>query len=101
MIRQSAERKELVIDLMGQEGNAYWLLGYVATLCTRLDQKELIKPIQEDMTSGDYKHLVAVFELNFGDFVTLEADKPLLDEITAEVEKLKEERRNANERFVE
>lgn len=89
MMRESAERKEIVIDLMGQEGNAYWLLGYATRLCEQLDQKELIKPIHDDMTSGDYTHLVAVFESHFGEFVTLVADKPLLKEVSEELERIR------------
>lgn len=73
MIKSRSEmNKELEIDLTGPEGNAFYLLGTASKLAKELDytkdeQDNLIK----DMQSSDYENLVAVFEKNFGSFVTL------------------------------
>ena len=73
MIRDKADMKESIeIDLTGPEGNAFVLLGYARTLGKQLDMSpEDIAAIKEDMTSGDYEHLVDVFDKHFGKFVTL------------------------------
>jgi len=57
------------IDLTGPEGNAYCLLGYAEDYCKQL--KWYHEPIIEEMKSGDYEHLVKVFDKHFGHFVTL------------------------------
>lgn len=89
MIRRKEDVTEMVIDLMGQEGNAYWLLGYVDRIGKALCwEKHQIKDVQEQMTSGDYYHLVAVFEKYFGNYVTLEADDDLMEKVGLELEKL-------------
>lgn len=63
------ERK-IVIDLKGPGGNAFVLLGYVKGLADKLG----LCPIKicEEMTTGDYDNLVAVFEKHFGTIVKLE-----------------------------
>lgn len=61
------------IDLSGPQGNAFYLLGLADKLGKELDKSsEERRQIQERMTSGDYSNLVAVFEEEFGDLVTLE-----------------------------
>ena len=57
------------IDLTGPQGNAYYLLGTAKNFCKQLNLK--YGPIADDMTSGDYDHLVEVFDKHFGTFVTL------------------------------
>ena len=57
------------INLSGQEGNAYVLLGYALRLSKQLELDP--KPIVDDMTSSDYNHLLNVFEKHFGLFVKL------------------------------
>jgi hypothetical protein len=57
------------IDLTGPDGNAFALMSYVRGFCKQL--KKPHDPILEEMMSGDYEHLVAVFEREFGDFVIL------------------------------
>ena len=92
MLKRLERKRRLTINLMGESGNAYWLLGYASDLCEQLGiSKERAKEIQKDMKSCDYNHLVAVFEVNFGEFVTLEADKDLLESIKKEVDKIREE----------
>lgn len=81
------------IDLTGPEGNAFCLIGLARELYKQLyreEQKEVseiikafvdlpkdqkvIKPIDaliEEMMSGDYEHLLKVFDREFGEFVVL------------------------------
>ena len=60
MIRQKNKYAEKVIDLDGQEGNAFVLLGYARSFAK--DLKLDFKKIRDEMTSGDYKHLLKVFQ---------------------------------------
>lgn len=57
------------IDISGPAGNAYALMGTAQSLARQLgiDSKSII----EDMTSGDYEHLLEVFDNNFGEVVDL------------------------------
>ena len=66
---KSEMSREITIDLTGPEGNAFVLLGYAKRYAKQLelDGNDIIK----DMTSGDYEHLVDVFDSYFGNFVTL------------------------------
>jgi len=59
----------ITLNLSGPDGNAFALLGYAKTFAKQLDLD--YKAIRNDMTSGDYNHLLEVFEKNFGDFVEL------------------------------
>ena len=70
MIRSKQEPKETVIDLTGPQGNAFYLLGIASKFARQLglDSNE----ITNEMTSGDYEHLIEVFDKYFGDFVILE-----------------------------
>lgn len=71
MIRKKQERSgPIVIDLTGPDGNAYVLLAYAEKFCKQL--KRDFHPIEKEMTSGDYEHLVETFDKEFGDFVILE-----------------------------
>ena len=71
MIKDKSEmkRRGLEIDLTGPDGNAFVLIGYASNLAKQLKKDE--KAIKEDMRSGDYEHLVEVFDREFGDYVTL------------------------------
>ena len=71
MIKDKSEmqKRGLEIDLTGPDGNAYVLMGYASNLAKQLKKDE--KAIKEDMQSGDYEHLVEVFDREFGDYVTL------------------------------
>tara|TARA_E500000178_G_scaffold344949_1_gene394003 strand:+ start:7684 stop:7914 length:231 start_codon:yes stop_codon:yes gene_type:complete len=62
--------RELVIDLDGPQGNAFFLLGQASRFARQLgmDANEII----EEMKSGDYENLISVFDKFFGDFVVLE-----------------------------
>jgi hypothetical protein len=60
---------EVSIDLTGPDGNAFVLIGYANKFARQLglDKEKIVK----DMMSGDYEHLVEVFDKNFGDYVTI------------------------------
>ena len=61
--------KKRVIDLTGPDGNAFFLLGTASKLCKEMGIYDTL--VVDDMMSGDYEHLLEVFEENFGSFVTL------------------------------
>jgi len=57
------------IDLTGPDGNAYVLLSMAKEYAEQLDLDwELVN---KEMTRGDYKNLIEVFDSYFGDFVDL------------------------------
>ena len=70
MIRAKQQPKEIVIDLTGPQGNAFFLLGTAKDLCHQLDLKW--EQVHSEMTSSDYENLIQVFDSYFGDFVMLE-----------------------------
>ena len=62
------------VDIRGEQGNAFWLLGYARNLAKQLqDGNDSYDPtkITEEMKSGDYHHLLATFEPYFGEYVEL------------------------------
>jgi len=59
----------MVIDLAGADGNAYALLGYAQRFASQLNLDG--DSIGADMKSGDYGHLLNVFNREFGSVVTL------------------------------
>lgn len=61
---------EIVIDLNGPQGNAFFLLGYADRLAKQLDLD--VPPILAAMKAGDYENLLQVFDYYFSDFVILE-----------------------------
>ncbi len=70
MIREKQPQSEIVIDLTGPDGNAFALMGMAKRYANQLGlDAELII---NDMKSGDYEHLVQVFDDAFGEFVILE-----------------------------
>lgn len=69
MIKQKPKSIGIEIDLTSPQGNAFFLLGTAQKLCKQLHLDS--QPILDDMKSGDYEHLVQVFDNHFGDFVTL------------------------------
>ena len=71
MIRAKQERTgPIVVDLTGPDGNAFVLLAYAKSLSKQLNMQ--YGPIADNMMSGDYEHLLEVFDEHFGDFVILE-----------------------------
>jgi hypothetical protein len=70
MIREKSKQEEIVIDLTGPDGNAFVLIGTAASLAKQLGKD--VKAIRDEMMSGDYENLLAVFDREFGDYVILE-----------------------------
>ena len=69
MIKKKVQKSTIEIDLTGPDGNAFVLMGYARNFAKQLGIES--KPIIDDMMSGDYEHLVSVFDKHFGSFVTL------------------------------
>ena len=69
-ILQKDGMRRTVIDLTGPDGNAFVLLSYAKDLSRQL--KLNYKNIFDEMTSGDYENLIAVFDKYFGEYVDLE-----------------------------
>ena len=70
--KSALKNRKIEIDLTGPDGNAYALLGYAKTLYKEMGKSdEKILSLQKEMTSGDYEHLLQVFDREFGDFVTM------------------------------
>jgi hypothetical protein len=69
MIREKNNR-EMIIDLTGPQGNAYFLLGTAKQLAKQLGLDSGM--IQKEMMSGDYENLLEVFDSYFGSIVILE-----------------------------
>lgn len=70
MIKSIDEKTSgIEIDLTGPDGNAFVLMGMASKFSKQLglNKDEIIS----DMMSGNYEHLLEVFEKHFGDYVTL------------------------------
>lgn len=67
--KYSKENGGIIIDLSGPLGNAYILLGFATSWSDQigLDTKSIIA----DMLSGNYFHLLDVFEKHFSCICTL------------------------------
>lgn len=60
------------IDLRGPAGNAFALIGNAQEFARKLGWTEdQIEHLVNDMQSGDYEHLVEVFDFHFGDYIDL------------------------------
>lgn len=69
IVKRPVNKDYLVVDLTGPDGNAFYLIGLTKKLCQTFGMSH--ESIVNDMMSGDYEHLVNVFDRNFGSFVTL------------------------------
>ena len=69
MIREKTQ-KEYIIDLNGPDGNAFALMGHAKNLANQLGMN--YHTIIDEMTQGDYEHLIKTFDFHFGDYVILE-----------------------------
>lgn len=61
--------KRITIDIDGEQGNAFVLLGFASRYAKQLDFDE--KKIGAEMTTGDYLHLLKTFNKYFGSVVDL------------------------------
>ena len=66
---EDKKRYPIEIDLTGPDGNAFVLLGKAKNFAKQLELDG--DKIVDEMTSGDYEHLLKVFDKYFGSFVTL------------------------------
>jgi hypothetical protein len=64
----------IVIDLDGPNGNAFYLLGVAKNLCKQIGVD--FTKIEKKMTKGDYVNLLRVFDKYFGPVVTLQTSNP-------------------------
>ena len=69
MIKSKKQKSGIEIDLTGPDGNAFVLISKASNLAKQLGLDK--DAIQKEMMSGDYEHLVSVFDKHFGEFVTL------------------------------
>jgi len=69
IISKDTTRKQ-TIDLTGNQGNAFYLIGTAIKLCKQLQIDDTL--IIHDMKSSDYEHLITTFDDYFGDLVDLE-----------------------------
>lgn len=69
MIVKKKKQTKIEIDLTGEQGNVFFLIGTASKLSKKLGLDG--DCITQDMMSGDYEHAIDVFEENFGDFVIL------------------------------
>jgi hypothetical protein len=77
MIRKSTRASEIVINLDGPNGNAFYLLRIAKQYAHSMGMKA--SPIMSEMCSGtDYYKLVKVFEKHFGHLVVLETSNEKL-----------------------
>lgn len=73
MIRAKTEKPNIVLDLTGPEGNAFYLIGVARKLATQFEYtKEKIESLTNDLMSGSYEDLIHRFDKEFGDYVILE-----------------------------
>jgi len=61
--------EKVVIDLTGEQGNAFYLLGKALALSREIGLNE--REVMDEMKSGDYENLIKVFDKHFGMFYTL------------------------------
>ena len=74
MIRAKTVKTEIVIDLTGPEGNAFYLIGTAKRLAKDVlgYDRDRWAAVERDMMSHGYEHLVQTFDTLFGNFVILE-----------------------------
>ena len=70
MILNKQPSDEIVIDLTGPQGNAFFLLGAATRFAEELGED--VDAIITEMKSSDYENLISVFDKYFGHFVILE-----------------------------
>ena len=72
-IREKQPRSEIVIDITGPDGNAFYLLGTAMNLCKQIGiSSERRDEILDEMKSSDYENLIQLFDKYFGKLIDLE-----------------------------
>ncbi len=64
---QEPQLEDVIIELSGESGNAFYILGMVKKCCDKTGQDW--DAINKEMTSGDYNNLIAVVEKHFDNFI--------------------------------
>lgn len=69
IVNERFPERPLEIDLRGPHGNVFYLMSTAKKLAPKigLDPDKIIAEMKE----GDYEHVIKVFDINFGDYVTL------------------------------
>lgn len=71
------ENRRREIDISGPDGNAWALLGLAESYARQIGYTEEHREgLLEDMKSGNYEHLIEVFNCHFGTIVDLVRDDP-------------------------
>lgn len=66
------ENRKREIDISGPDGNAWVLLGLASSYAKQIGYTDVHRlGLLEDMQSGDYEHLIQVFDQHFGNIVNL------------------------------
>jgi hypothetical protein len=59
MIRKAHPKTDVKVKLIGQDGNAFYILGSVIKALKRAGyDRDFIQQFQDEATSGDYNHLL-------------------------------------------
>jgi len=66
-MKKESRKGLLEVDLTGPDGNAFALMGMARKWAKQLGKDG--KAIMAEMQSGDYEHLLAVLEREFGEYV--------------------------------
>ena len=61
---------KIVINIDGEQGHAFSLLGDAKNLAEQLGM--YYHTILDEMTQGDYIHLLKTFDFHFGDYITIQ-----------------------------
>ena len=69
MIVEKQKKSMIEIDLTGEQGNVFYLIGTGVKFCRQLGLNQ--KMFMDEMTKGDYENSVKVFDEYFGDYVIL------------------------------
>ena len=70
--RSEISNRKLEIDLSGEQGNAFYLLGLVDRLGKQLSiPKKVREDIKMTMMLGNYDDLIKTFDIWFGEIVIL------------------------------
>ena len=81
-IEKKTPQDKIYIDIDGEKGNAFYLLGSAKNLAEQLGMN--YHTIIDEMKQGDYMHLLKTFDFHFGDYVTLQTSNPeYLDSFTS------------------
>ena len=52
-------KTNIVVNLIGQDGNAYFILGRVIKALKKAGRTDLVEEYKKEATKGDYNHLLA------------------------------------------